>query len=86
MIKKIIPFILVSLIAMLVWLPLWMLLSGSFMPLDEIKSAFGPVLVGSKGMASWPLIPQYPTLRPYIELLLDSPEFFAMFWNSVKLV
>lgn len=56
------------------------------MPIDEINSAFGAVLLGEKGMASWPLLPKYPTLRPYVELLLDSPEFFAMFWNSVKLV
>jgi multiple sugar transport system permease protein len=84
--KKYIPIILVSLIALIVWLPLWMLLSGSFMPLDEIRSGFGPVLAGNKGLASWPLIPEYPTVRPYIELLLDSPEFFAMFWNSLKLV
>ena len=26
-----------------------------------------------------------PTLRHYVELLLDSPEFFHMFWNSVKI-
>lgn len=84
--KKYIPITLVSLIALIVWLPLWMLLSGSFMPIDEIRSGFGPVLSETKGLANWPLIPQYPTIRPYIELLLDSPEFFAMFWNSIKLV
>lgn len=27
----------------------------------------------------------YPTLRSYVEVLLDSPEFFVMFWNSVKI-
>lgn len=84
--QKYIPIGLVSLIALIVWLPLWMLLSGSFMPIDEIRTAFGPVLEGTKGLASWPLFPKYPTFRPYIELLLDSPEFFAMFWNSIKLV
>ena len=28
----------------------------------------------------------YPTLKPYIELLLDTPQFFAMFWNSCRQV
>ena len=37
-----------------------------------------------KGFASWSLIPQYPTLRP-MWMLLDSPQFFVMFWNSVRL-
>ena len=31
-------------------------------------------------------LPSYPTLKSYIELLLDTPEFFVMFWNSVKIV
>lgn len=76
----------VTLLSLIVWLPVWMLLSGALMPIDEINQAFGPVLNGSKGLASWPLFPKYPTLAPYVKLLLDSPEFFAMFWNSVKLV
>ncbi|MEG1277878.1 MAG: carbohydrate ABC transporter permease [Cellulosilyticaceae bacterium] len=84
--RKYISIILVSVIALIVWLPMWMLMSGSLMAVDEIKTAFGPVLMETKGLASWPLFPKYPTVRPYVELLLDSPEFFAMFWNSVKLV
>lgn len=43
------------------------------------------VLSGGEGFARWDLIPLYPTLRPYVELLLDSPGFFVMFWNSVKI-
>jgi multiple sugar transport system permease protein len=63
-------------------LPLWMLLSGSLMGQDEAVRALGPVFSGSYGYAHWPLLPRYPTLKGHIELMLDSPEFFAMFWNS----
>lgn len=28
------------------------------------------------------ILPEYPTLRPFVELLLDSPGFYVMFWNS----
>lgn len=84
--KKYITLVIVTLCALVVWVPMWMLLSGSLMPLDELKVYFGPILLETKGMASWPLLPKYPTFKPYVELLLDSPEFFAMFWNSVKLV
>lgn len=84
--KKYINLTIVSIAALFVWLPVWMLLSGSLMAKDEIVAAFGPVLLESKGLAKWPLLPQYPTLRPYVALILDSAEFFIMFWNSVKLV
>ena len=47
--KKYIPIVLVSCIALIVWLPLLMLISGSFMPIDEIKTYFGPVLLGGSG-------------------------------------
>ena len=50
---------------------------------DEAIKALGPVLSSSDGYASWPLLPQYPTLRGHIELMLDEPEFFVMFWNSM---
>ncbi|MGL5675564.1 MAG: carbohydrate ABC transporter permease [Cellulosilyticaceae bacterium] len=84
--RKYIPIILASMLALFVWLPVWMLISGSFLPIDEIHASFGSVLGGGNELARWPLLPQYPTLSPWVELLLDSPEFFAMFWNSVKLV
>ncbi|MGL4345918.1 MAG: carbohydrate ABC transporter permease [Cellulosilyticaceae bacterium] len=84
--KNNIRLIVTTLLTLVVWIPVWMLMSGSFMAADEIKASLGPVLLGTKGMAEWPLIPMYPTLRAYIALLLDSPEFFAMFWNSVRLV
>lgn len=69
-------------LAAFVWVPLWLLLSGSLMGAEEAAQSLGPVLDGAEGTAVWPLLPLYPTLRPWAELLLDSPGFFAMFWNS----
>jgi multiple sugar transport system permease protein len=40
------------------------------------------VLDKAAGMAGWQVFPEFPTLRPFAELLLDSPDFFKMFWNS----
>ncbi|SHO54215.1 carbohydrate ABC transporter permease [Anaerocolumna xylanovorans] len=70
------------LLTLFVWIPVWVLCSGSFMGKDEILKNVGPVLGQAKGRASWSLLPVYPTLRAYVELLLDSPNFFTMFWNS----
>ena len=62
--------------------PLWLLVSGSLMGGAEAAQNFAPVLEDAAGSALWPLLPKYPTLQPLVELLLDSPEFFKMFWNS----
>lgn len=65
--------------------PILFLAAGSLMGKQELRELLRPVLESTSGYASWKLIPQYPTLRSYVELLLDSPEFFIMFWNSVKI-
>ena len=62
---------------------LWLLISGSFMSSQEMGENLAPILeTGKSGYAFWPLLPQYPTFRSYVELLLDSPGFYVMFWNS----
>ena len=83
--KKGLLLLFLIILAVAVWFPLAFLLGGSFMGTQEVLQKLGPVLGDMKGFASWSLIPQYPTLRPYVELLRDSPQFFVMFWNSVRL-
>lgn len=51
----------------------------------EIKEYISPITAVTDGYVRWRLIPMYPTMKNVIELLLDSPEFFQMFWNSVKI-
>ena len=65
--------------------PLLFLLAGAFMGDSEIMSLIAPVLGKEEGYAFWRLIPRYPTGKNLVQLLLDSPEFFQMFWNSVKI-
>ena len=66
-------------------LPVLFLLIGSFMGNMEIRELLFPILGEAEGFASWKLMPRYPTIRSYVELLLDTPGFFVMFWNSVKI-
>ena len=84
--KKWMIAMLLSAAALFVWVPLWMLLSASFMGSREMVHNLALVLSEEAGYAHWPILPQYPTLKPYVELLLDAPEFFTMFWNSCKQV
>lgn len=86
LIKRNLACIILILFSLLILIPLWMVVSGSFMGSNEISDNLAPVLSDNKGSAFWPVIPLYPTFRPYLELLLDSPAFFAMFWNSCKQV
>lgn len=72
-------------IALIACYPVVFLLTGSFMNKREMEAGLEPVMQGTQGYLSWKLIPMYPTLRSYVEILLDSPQFFVMFWNSVRL-
>lgn len=65
--------------------PIWFLICGSLMGNGELAGLLAPVMGNAEGFASWKFLPEYPTLRSYIRMLLDSPEFFVMFWNSVKI-
>ena len=72
-------------LAGIMFFPVVFLITGSFMGQQELKDLLGPVIQEGSGYASWRMIPRYPTMRSYVKILLDSPAFFVMFWNSVKL-
>ena len=78
--KKIIT-LLLFILAMIMCFPIVFLLSGSIMGAAEIKEYLGPVLNDGNGYVTWSVLPKYATLRSYVELLLDTPKFFVMFWN-----
>ena len=79
-----VAFALLALAALPTLWVLWFLISGALAPEDEILALYGPVLTEAEGTARWTLLPSWPTLRPVVRLLLDTPEFFAMFWNSCE--
>lgn len=64
-------------------LPLCMLAADSLMGKQELLETCGAVLAGAQGAADFRFFPTYPTLQAYVRLLLDSPEYFTAFWNSV---
>jgi len=62
------------------------MLTGSLMSLEELNITLGPALGIAEGKTTWPFLPTWPTLQPVAELLLDTPQFFVMFWNTFMLV
>ena len=65
--------------------PLLFLFGGSLKSTQELGESLAP-LWAADGNLTWPWLPWDPTLQHYVELLLDSPGYFVMFWNSVKIV
>ena len=82
---KKIMLILLAVLAFAAVYPICFLLAGSLMGTGELQENLSAAQEGGAGYVRMPGLPQYPTLQSYVELLLDSPEFFVMFWNSVKL-
>ena len=80
--RKVIWIILIVLALMAVY-PVIFLSVGSLMGADELEDSLGAVVSGTEGYVSFPILPKYPTLQHFAEVLLDSPEFFVMFWNSI---
>lgn len=74
---------LLLLMFLLMVLPMFLLVVNSFMGKQELLETCGAVLADSGENVRLRVFPQYPTLRAYIRLLLDSPEYFTAFWNSV---
>ena len=63
--------------------PLFMLTANSLMGRQELLETCGAVLADYGESAKLRVFPMYPTLRAYVRLLLDSPEYFTAFWNSM---
>ena len=72
--------------AMLVLLLILLLLSGSLMDTWELGGYISPVFTDGSAFVSWKFLPDYPSFAGYGKLLFETPQFFVLFWNSMKLV
>lgn len=72
--------------SLLVCIPIFLLITGSVMGRGELAAYLRPVLNETEGYISWKLMPDYPTFENYKRLLLETPQFFILFWNSVGMV
>lgn len=76
---------LLAVLAVAALFPVIFLIAGSIMGDDELGIYLGAVISGEEGYVNMPLLPRYPTLSHFVEIFLDSPAFFVMFWNSIKI-
>ena len=71
--------------AALVMCPILLLLSGSLMDRLEMGKYIGTVFTEGTEFIRWKLMPDYPSFANYKKLLFETPQFFVLFWNSMKL-
>lgn len=77
--------VLLALLCFAICFPIWVAVTGAFSAQWELERNLSPVFLDAAGYAKWTLLPSAPTLKSLVEVLLDSPGFFAMFWNSVAI-
>lgn len=66
--------------------PLLFLLSGSIMSRYELTQSLLPLVADREELITWTLFPDYPTFEHYFRILFQTPQFFVVFWNSMKIV
>lgn len=84
-IRKSLLFAVLLVLTFLICFPIWFAVTGAFSAQWELEAKLSPVFSNTEGMAVWSVLPAAPTLKSLVEVLLDSPGFFTMFWNSVMI-
>ena len=84
--KRTIITIMLILPGIVVVLPIVLLITGSVMDHYELTGYLTSVFMDGEEFISWKLMPDYPSFENYGKLLFLTPQFFVLFWNSVKMV
>lgn len=66
--------------------PVLFLLSGSVMSRYELNQSLMPLMADQDKLITWAFFPRYPTFQHYLRILFQTPQFFVVFWNSMKIV
>lgn len=65
--------------------PVLFLLTGSVTSRYELGQYLTPLSDAAKGFVYWKWMPDYPAFSHYENVLLFTPQFYVVFWNSVKI-
>lgn len=85
-IKRVIVIAVLAIPGLLVILPVMILFTGSFMDHFELKEYLNPIFAENMKYISWKFMPDYPSFENYGKLLFFTPQFFVLFWNSMRMV
>ena len=68
-----------------VFFPIIILITGSVMDQYEIKEYLNPIFTEAFDFITWKIMPDYPSFANYGKLLFMTPQFFVLFWNSIRM-
>lgn len=51
----------------------------------ELRESLLPLMADTDRLISWRFLPFYPTFGHYAKILFQTPQFFIVFWNSMKI-
>ena len=74
------------LLALFFLLPAVLAVSGTLFSRYELEQCLEPLTSGAGEFIAWKLLPRYPTFEHYARVLFYTPQFFVVFWNSMKIV
>lgn len=84
-VKKFFKAVILWMMAGIIFAPVFLVVSGSIKGNGELKELLAPILMDTDRMLHWRIMPCYPTLMHFVTLLLYRPQFFTLFWNSIKI-
>jgi len=83
-ILKIVSVLITSAACVIACAPVFLILTGAITGKYELMEVLSGIW-NEQGRTDFMLVPSFPTLWGFVELFLDKPEFYIVFWNSVKL-
>lgn len=86
MLRKMRNMICLCIFAAPVCLPVVMVLCSAIKSGYELSKLLTPILGSGMGEVRWQFLSLYPTAGHFFQLLFRTPDFFTVFWNSMKIV
>lgn len=85
-VRTVILYILFALLSLAILYPVVLVILLSVQDSDELAGTISPLVQFTGEYADVHYLPQYPTLGHFTDLLIFTPEFYTVFWNSLLMV
>lgn len=85
-VRTVILYLLFALLSLAILYPVVLVILLSVQDSDELSGTISPLVQFTGEYADVHYLPQYPTLGNFTDLLIFTPEFYTVFWNSLLMV
>lgn len=85
-IRSVFLYLIFAVICFVIIYPVFLVVILPFQDSDELRHTLSPLVMFTGKYVAVDYIPQYPTLNHFKNLLLFTPEFYKVFWNSLFIV